>query len=143
VVNLVSYSRFGALRLTDFLAPGAEVVELADWEFMDDRWIGEADGGFTEFLRLEEEPNVVRSVALDLASLPRDTAGAVMRAIGLPLEPRMTEDAIPATLGPPESVNQFPTAPERRTLNFVVGTREPVTSHQLDPLVLTSLIHPH
>ena len=94
---------------------------------MDDRWLGESTGGFTEFLRLEDDPDVVRSIALDLAALPRNTSDAVLRAIGLPLQPAMTEEAILATLGQPTSVEQFPSVPDRRTLNFVCGTREAYT----------------
>src|SRR5688500_18950052 len=104
VVDLIPYSRFGRLRLADFAPSRAEVVNVGDWEFMDDRWVGEAVGGFTEFLRLEEEPEVVRSVALGLAALPRDVSAAILGAIGLPLEPGMEAASVEARLGRPDSV---------------------------------------
>ena len=67
--ELIPYTVFGRLRLADFLPTSAEVETLTDWEYMDDVWVGDAFG-FTEFLRLDEDPDVDRSVALDLAELP-------------------------------------------------------------------------
>ena len=146
MVDLIPYSRFGRLRLADFAPSGAAVVEFDDWEFMDDRWVGEAVGTFTEFLRLEEEPAVVRAVALDLAELPPAVAGAVLGAIGLPLAPGMGAATIEARLGPAASVERAPTAPDRQTLNFTCGAAEPYavacTVHTADGLVYVVVMAP-
>lgn len=54
---MITPADFGRLRLKEFL-PVAELHQLADWHFMEDVWLGEALG-FTEFLRLEREPEVL------------------------------------------------------------------------------------
>ena len=146
MIELISYSRFGGLRLADFLSPEAEVVEFGDWEFMDDLWVGESVGGFTEFLRLAEDPDVVRSVALDFTTLPTESAAAILHAIGLPLAPGMSEPMVTALLGSPDFVEQFPAAPDRRTLYFPCGAREPYrvscTVHQADGLIYAVVMAP-
>lgn len=60
----VSHAEFGWLRLADYVST-QEIVQLVDWEYLDHDWVGEAIG-FTEWLRLESEPEVLRSIALAL-----------------------------------------------------------------------------
>jgi hypothetical protein len=113
---LIPYAAFGRLRLADFLS--AELQERADWEYMDDLWVGEGFG-FTEFLRLEEDPEVVRSIALDLADLPFTSSAAVLGAVGLPLAPGMRAEEVTARLGSPDSVERYVT--DRATYYFTCG----------------------
>src|SRR6516165_5206795 len=98
-MDLIPYERFGKLRLSQFF-PDRKVVndpkdrgkgkrfvqnditELEDWEFMDRVWVGEAIG-FTEWLRLQDDPKVLRSISLHLAELPKSVAEAVFQTIGL------------------------------------------------------------
>ena len=59
---MISHSHFGRLRLADF-RPEEGVAALENWEFMDQMWVGEAVG-FSEWLRLEDEPDTLRSLAI-------------------------------------------------------------------------------
>jgi hypothetical protein len=143
--ELIPYAAFGRLRLADFLPAGAEVADLADWEYMEDLWVGEAVG-FTEFLRLEEEPEVVRSVALHLAELPPATSAAVLGALRLPLAPGMRLEEVTARLGPPAAVHSFATAPDRTTYEFRCGDAEPYdvscTVHEAAGLIYVTVLAP-
>lgn len=81
---MLAFDQFARLRLRSFLPPTAVVDDLAEWEFIDDRWVGEGVG-FTQFLRLEEEPDTLRSVSLDLEDLSDSVAQAVFDRLDLPL----------------------------------------------------------
>jgi hypothetical protein len=74
---MISHARFGALRLAQFL-PDAEIAELENWEFMYHVWLGEAVG-FSEWLRLENDPGVLRSLAIDFTDFPEHAAAEVLR----------------------------------------------------------------
>jgi hypothetical protein len=111
---LIPYSQFAALRLRSFL-PDAEVSDLAGWEFEDRVWVGEAVG-FSEWLRLQEEPDVLRSMALDLAGLPEEAYRWVFQAIDLPVQAVMTADDLRGLLGEPTDVQSF--AANRTTYEF-------------------------
>jgi hypothetical protein len=81
---MLAFDQFARLRLRSFLPATAAVDDLAEWEFIDDRWVGEGLG-FTQFLRLEEEPDTLRSVSLDLEDLSDSVAQAVFSRLDLPL----------------------------------------------------------
>ena len=72
---MLTHEKFGRLRLQDFIS-SAQVRALTEWEFMDRMWVGEAVG-FTEWLRPEERPNVLESMALDMADLPEAAMGTI------------------------------------------------------------------
>jgi hypothetical protein len=117
-MELPAYDELGALRLRDFLRRG--VRDLTDWEYAGKRWVGEA-AGFTEVLRLERDPEVVRSVALDLVKLPSRVQARLLEALGLPLRRGATLAQLRAVLGKPRSEHSF--VPDRTTYEFRVGTR--------------------
>lgn len=81
---MLAFDQFARLRLRSFFPPTAVVDDLAEWEFIDDRWVGEGVG-FTQFLRLEAEPDTLRSVSLDLEDLSDSVAQAVFDRLDLPL----------------------------------------------------------
>lgn len=81
---MLAFDQFARLRLRSFLPATAVVDDLAEWEFIDERWVGEGVG-FTQFLRLEEEPDTLRSVSLDLEDLSDSVAQAVFHRLDLPL----------------------------------------------------------
>lgn len=81
---MLAFDQFARLRLRSFLPPTTVVDDLAEWEFVERRWVGEGIG-FTQFLRLEEEPETLRSVSLDLEDLPDSVAQAVFTRLELPL----------------------------------------------------------
>lgn len=116
-MKLPSYEDFGALRLKAFVSRG--VRALQNWEYADERWVGEAIG-FTEILRLERDPEVVRSVAVALVDLPERVQAALLGAIGLPLRRGMTLGQITRVLGKPTGTHKF--VPDRTTYEFRVGS---------------------
>src|SRR5689334_21055614 len=82
---MIPYERFGTLRLIHFLA-NADVVAL-DYVILDKEWRlwgGEARG-FSEWLRLDVEPDVLRSLAIDFTDFPQASAEDVLRTIELPV----------------------------------------------------------
>src|SRR3954467_9388615 len=102
---MISYARFGVLRLAQF-RPDTEITGLAHWESRDALWVGEAIG-FSEWLRLESEPDVLRSLAIDLDEFPEAAASAVLRAIELPIWAGMQLEELRAALGDPGEEQRF------------------------------------
>lgn len=113
---MISHARFGTLRLAQF-RPEADIVELAGWEFMDELWVGEAIG-FSEWLRLESDPTVLRSLALDFAEFPSDAAVSVLQAIDLPIRVRMPVRQLRTVLGEPIKELRF--VADQVTYEFVI-----------------------
>jgi hypothetical protein len=113
---MISHALFGKLRLAQF-RPDAEIAELDGWEFMDAVWVGEAVG-FSEWLRLEEEPEELRSLAIDFSEFPEDAAVAVLRALDLPVRPGMRAEELRAVLGEPVEEQRF--AADRISYEFAV-----------------------
>lgn len=114
---MISHAQFGKLRLAQF-RPDADIAELTGWEFMDELWVGEAVG-FSEWMRLEADPAVLRSLALDLTEFPTDAAGAVLRAIELPVRAGMSAPELRAVFGEPVEEHRF--VADRVTYEFVVS----------------------
>jgi hypothetical protein len=113
---MIAHARFGVLRLAQFL-PHAEIAELENWEFMDHLWLGEAVG-FSEWLRLECEPEVLRSLALDFSEFPEQASAEVLQTIKLPVQRGMTIAQLQKLLGKPAKVLRF--AEDRVTYEFVM-----------------------
>jgi hypothetical protein len=65
---------------------------------MDKVWLGEVHG-FTEWLRLREDTEVLRSVSLDLADLDQEVADRILSTFQLPLEYGMELEEVNAVLG--------------------------------------------
>ena len=117
-MGLISYGAFGKLRLCSFLRRG--VVDLENWEFDGRRWIGEAYV-FTEVLRLERDPTIVRAVSVDLIELPRAPRTALLEALGLPLRRGMQLDELTVLFGRPRRSCAF--VDDRTTYEFRIGRR--------------------
>lgn len=115
---MISHAQFSALRLAQFL-PDAEIVELKNWEFMDQLWVGEAVG-FSEWLRLESEPDELRSLAIDFNEFPAHATAAVLQMIGLPVQGGMTLAGLRELLGDPVNEHRFAKARDRVTYWFVL-----------------------
>ena len=126
--RVLSYIRFGQLRLSQFRAAG-DIADLSGWEFMDTVWVGEAVG-FSEWLRLESDPNVLRSLALDFLEFPEAAATEVLRVIDLPVRRGMEAKELRELFGEPLAESrvvadrvtyEFDIAgPPRYTLSFTV-----------------------
>ena len=76
---MIPYNDFGRLRLATFLAD-ADLAPLKGWEFQDHMWLGEALG-FSEWLRLEDDPDVLRSLAIDFSGFPPKETQSVLQKI--------------------------------------------------------------
>jgi hypothetical protein len=113
---MISHERFGALRLTQFL-PRAELAELSNWAFMDRTWLGEALG-FSEWLRLESDPTVLRSLALDFSEFPEAAGISVLDALDLPVRPGMQAADLRSVLGEP--IDELHFVADRVTYEFAV-----------------------
>lgn len=112
---MISHDNFGALRLAQFL-PDARIAPLSDLEFADRLWVGEAIG-FSEWLRLEDDPEILRSLAIDFSELPHAAAEAMLKAIDLPVSRGMTLEELRRILGTPDEVLSF--TPDRLTYEFL------------------------
>jgi hypothetical protein len=102
---MISHTHFGALRLAQFL-PDAQIEELRDWEFMEHLWVGEAIG-FSEWLRLEDAPDVLHSLAIDFDEFPNSAAEEVLRTLDLPIHGGMTFEQLRNILGEPYETERF------------------------------------
>jgi hypothetical protein len=151
-MKLISYDKFGKLRLSDFFPgkklskdpkdPGEakrfqeQIVELDNWEFMNKLWIGEAIG-FTEWLRLRDDPTVLRSISIDFSDLPGKVSKAILKRIDLALRPGMTLDEIKKLLGKPTKSEAF--VKDRKSFSFSSGDKEKYlidcTIHDSDGLI--------
>jgi hypothetical protein len=135
---MISHARFGKLRLAQFRTD-ADIAELDDWEFMDRLWVGEAVG-FSEWLRLAEEPDVLRSLAIDFSEFPEGAADEVLRAIDLQVRAGMSFKKLQGLLGEP--VEEFRFVKDRVTYDFRVprGARYKVSCTVLGKGGLTYLV---
>jgi hypothetical protein len=102
---MIPYDDFGRLRLADFL-PGADLAQLEGWEFLDHMWLGEALG-FSEWLRLEDDPDVLRSLAINFSEFPPRAGEAVLQAVQLPVRAGMSLRELDGLLGPRIGEHRF------------------------------------
>jgi hypothetical protein len=119
--RVISYDAFGRLRLADFL-PAKRVRLLEDWEFEGRVWVGEA-AGFSEWLRLSDDPEVLRAMAIDFESFPARAAGRVLAKLGLAVRKGMTVDRLEALLGPVTRTVRF--VSDRKTYEFRTEGSQP------------------
>ena len=117
---MIPYERFGKLRLGRFL-PVEDIVRLDNWEFMDNLWVGEAVG-FSEWLRLKDDPDILRSIAIDFAKFPPQAA-AVLSEIGLPVRAGMELEHLRRLFGEP--INQHRFVEDRVTFEFLTDEPHP------------------
>jgi len=114
---MISHARFGTLRLAQFL-PDADISELENWDFMYHIWLGEAVG-FSEWLRLEKDPGVLRSLAIAFNDFPERAAAEVLQTIGLPVRRGMKFAELCEILGKPLKELRLPRVNDRVTYQFV------------------------
>jgi hypothetical protein len=119
---MICYEAFAKLRLAQFFPPGAEIARLEGWEFMGRVWVGEAIG-FTEFLRLRDDPEITRSVALDLADLKPATAAVILSEMEIPVSKGMSMPMARSSLQcVPIADKRF--RDDRHTFDFEIGRAE-------------------
>jgi hypothetical protein len=102
---MISHEEFGKLRLVQYL-PDTNLARLRNWEFEERYWVGEGFG-FSQWLRLESDPHVLRALSIAFDDFPPDAAADVLKTIGLPLIPGMTLPAIQKVLGEPVKKYHF------------------------------------
>jgi len=105
VVLGIAHADFGALRLSQSLSED-QIRPLDAWEFMERIWVGEA-AGFSEWLRLADQPAELRSLALDFTSFPPEITEVVLRRLGIPLRPGMNLEQLRDLLGEPAREVRF------------------------------------
>jgi hypothetical protein len=106
---------------------------------MDRIWIGEGIG-FSEWLRLEHEPDMLRSLAIDFNEFPEQAAADVLRGIDLPVRAGMELNELRELLGNPVKEHRLVT--DRVSYEFVVPgpPRYDVSCTVLDTGGLTYLV---
>jgi NTP pyrophosphatase (non-canonical NTP hydrolase) len=138
---MITHRELAPLRLKDFLPQTDQIEEVDGWEFMDKVWLGEVYG-FTEWLRLREDPEVLRSVSLDLADLDQEVADLILSTLQLSLEYGMELEEVNGVLGEPAGQVQMVT--NRTTYEYLAGNREKyyisATIDRLDGLVYLVVI---
>ena len=118
---MISYQHFGRLRLADFL-PAKRIRALQDWEFEDHIWVGEADG-FSEWLRLADDPEVLRTIAIAFETFPAVATRRVLAKLGLAVRKGMTVSELEGLLGPIRRTFRF--VADRTTYEFLTTGPEP------------------
>ena len=114
---MISYASFGRLRLSQF-RPDTVIAELDNYEFMDHKWVGEAIG-FSEWLRPENKPDTLQSLAIDFAEFPRLAAKDVLEAIDLNVAAGMGFQEVKKLLGVP--IKEYRFANDRISYDFRVA----------------------
>jgi hypothetical protein len=82
---------------------------------MGDLWLGEAIG-FSEWLRLERDPNTLRSLAFDLVGFPNESRQCVLDKVDLPLMRGMSLQDIVEVPGNPIEVDEY--ISDRKTYTY-------------------------
>lgn len=125
---MIPHDQFARLRLAQFL-PASEVEELSNWEFLDRIWVGEANG-FSEWLRLADDPDVLRCLSLDFDQLPEEPTRKVLETIDLPVRYGMRLAELRGLLG--ESVGEEHLVSDR--VSYLFRVERP--SYDIDCTVL-------
>ena len=119
-MELISHQEFGKLRLAQFVTDPGEMATLENWEYMERVWVGEAIG-FTQWLRYEEDPEILGSLSLDLIELPDEISQSVFRVLALPLRQGMSYEEIVHLFGKPNCTYTF--VKDRKTYEFARGVK--------------------
>lgn len=82
---------------------------------MGDYWLGESYG-FSEWLRLENDPSILRSLAIDFSTFPDESCHHALAAIDIALTPGMLQKELEDLLGMPIEVNEMMS--DRKTYSF-------------------------
>ncbi len=132
---MISYTEFGKLRLNNYL-DNDEIERCEDFYFMEDTWAG-LTAGFTEWLQLEDEPDVTRSVSLDLDELAADVQEKMLTKLELPVHKGMNRENILGIFGTPVSIDT--NAGDRESFEYLAGATEKYylsfTVHESDGLI--------
>jgi len=102
---MIDHDTFGKLRLVDFQPP-SKVYNFDDYRLLGRIWVGESRG-FTKFIRLPEQPHVVRLVELDLFRLKPRAISRIFNALDLPLARGMPLAEVEELLGKGKVQKQF------------------------------------
>ena len=121
-MELLDHHAFGKIRFVDFFPHEEEMEKLVAFDFMDDHWIGEAIG-FTQFLRLRNDPEVTRSISLSLEDIPESTTHDILLKLKIPLKRSVNIQYIMSILGQPKNELQF--QKDRKDYEFILGDEYP------------------
>jgi hypothetical protein len=140
-MELIPYPEFARLRM-NHLAPGRQIFESDDWEWMGGLWKNEGIRTCTSVSYHEDMPDEAGGLEVDFRDLPGADVLAIFAAIHLPLRPGMTLQEVCAVLGEPEETHML--VHDRKTYDFTVGSCFPyyvsTSVHQADGLVYVAVI---
>jgi hypothetical protein len=94
---MIDHESFGRLRLTHFLA-ARNVSLLNKREHEARHWIGESYGA-SEWLRLSDEPELLRLITIDFDSFPAPALRRVLTRLELPFRKGMPLHQVDSLLG--------------------------------------------
>lgn len=134
-MRLISYSKFAELRLADFLPEypvtdstddpgkanrfkGDQIVLTDRWAYRERTWVGELLG-FTQFLRLKRDPDVLRCISIDFEPISLRIAKKIISILGVAVRNHMTRKDLIFSLGQPRKIETF--VPDRKSYEWVVG----------------------
>ena len=118
-MEIINHSDFGKMRLRDFVSQTDSIVNLIDWQFMDDYWVGEAIG-FSEWLRLEGRPQETRSIATNLEDFNDVELAKIFSTLKLPVSLGMTFPEIEDLFGPPKEIASY--VADRKSYSYILGS---------------------
>jgi hypothetical protein len=131
-MELLPYEQFSALRLEQFLPPGAEVDD-----YQCDRQIWQCEyhdayGESTIFCFADNPPRTLSGIDTGIGEggLPVEAGDAILRALRMPVDTRVTRDELLARFGRPDYCwlddATIPRSdPQRDFLRFDVGSQWP------------------
>ena len=118
---MINYENFGKLKLSEVWPENKDIHKVSNFEFMNDIWVGETYG-FTEWLQLEKEPAITRSISIALLDTPDHVIERVLKQIGFDFEKGMTEEQITSILGKPIKIEKF--VVDRHSNEYIIGTQD-------------------
>jgi hypothetical protein len=119
-MELIDYKNFIRLKLDDFISEKEAVRFVTAFEFLDDLWTG-LSIGFTEWLQLEGNENI-KSISLDLTSLPEKSINQIIHKIGLNLKKGMTANDVLQNLGKANKVKKY--TEDRISYEYLIGIKD-------------------
>jgi hypothetical protein len=139
-MQILGYNEFARLRLKDFY-PESEIAFREGWEFMGGVWTGEGVG-FTSFIRLNERPDQLGAIEIDLVDFDSSVCETILRKLQLPLRKGMFLSDVERALGTPEGTQSF--TPDRTSYEFTTSGKSPYyiscTIQESDGLIFLTVI---
>lgn len=119
-MEIIDYNDFGKLRLSEIWPENKDIGKVDDFEFMNNFWVGEIYG-FTQFLQLKREPDLTKSISLNLIDIPDDIVERIFKRIGLLLKKGISPETCKSILGEPLNIENHKN--NKQTYNYVISNK--------------------